>query len=149
MINIHMLHWLFLVFCIDQFLVFQKIICFHFCWLRYSYFRASNWMRITEIILAVILITSRYENQFLSLSHTVNTAVSIFFWFLKTERKLSPWLTKTIFKLPFCFVTPQTWNPTYFALLILIFPFLMQLWRKSLKLRKDSNSPKHSSSFLV
>ena len=36
-------------------------------------------MRITKLILAVILVTSRYENQFLSLSYTVNAAVSVKF----------------------------------------------------------------------
>ena len=41
--------------------------------------RASLSIRITESILAVILITSKYENQFLSLSHTVNAAVSVKF----------------------------------------------------------------------
>ena len=47
--------------------------------LIYNYSRASLSMRITESILAVIHIISRYENQFLSLSHTVNAAVSVKF----------------------------------------------------------------------
>ena len=41
--------------------------------------RATLLMRITELILAVIPVTSRYENQFLSLSYRVNAAVSVKF----------------------------------------------------------------------
>ena len=36
-------------------------------------------MRITESILTVILVSSRYENQFLSLSYEVNVAISVKF----------------------------------------------------------------------
>ena len=39
--------------------------------------RASNLMRITELILAMILVTSRCENKFISLNHIVNVEVSI------------------------------------------------------------------------
>ena len=46
-------------------------------------------MRITESILAVILVSSRYENQFLSLSYAVNVAVSVKFD-SRTEMKVSP-----------------------------------------------------------
>ena len=37
--------------------------------------RARNSARIRESILAMILVASRYENQFLSLNYVVNTTV--------------------------------------------------------------------------
>ena len=45
-------------------------------WLQHEY-RASVSTKITESILAVILVKSRYENQFLSLGHTVNAETKI------------------------------------------------------------------------
>ena len=48
---------------------------------RVSIFSALLSMIITESILAVILVTSRFENHFLSLSHTVNASVSVNFDF--------------------------------------------------------------------
>ena len=41
--------------------------------------KVSLSMRITESILTVILVSSRYENQFLSLSYEVNVAISVKF----------------------------------------------------------------------
>ena len=47
-------------------------------------------MKITESILAVILVTSKYENRFLLLSYTANTTVSVKFDFCEL-RQISPW----------------------------------------------------------
>ena len=47
-------------------------------------------MRITESIPAVILVTSRYENQFLSLSYTVNVAILLEFDSHELRQKLAP-----------------------------------------------------------
>ena len=46
-------------------------------------------MRTTESFLAVILVSSRYENQFLSLSYAVNNSFSEI-WLSWTETKVSP-----------------------------------------------------------
>ena len=55
--------------------------------------------RITESILAVILVTFRYENQLLSLSYTVNAAVSVKFD-LQTEMKESSCPVECFWSLP-------------------------------------------------
>ena len=52
--------------------------------------QSLTFARNTELIPAVILVTPRYENQFLSLSYTENAAVSVKFWFSQTEMKVSP-----------------------------------------------------------
>ena len=46
--------------------------------------------KITELILAVILVTSRYENQFLSLSYTANAAIAVKLGYRKMRQKLAP-----------------------------------------------------------
>ena len=67
--------------------------CFHFArpdrwgWLRYCPW-TSNLMRIT--LFTIILITCRYENQFLSLKHIVNAAVSVEFISHKPRRNQGP-----------------------------------------------------------
>ena len=52
-----------------------RLLVFHFV---QSYYRASNSTRITESILIMILITFRYENQFLSLNYIVIQVSLIF-----------------------------------------------------------------------
>ena len=52
--------------------------------------RARNSARIRESILAMILVASRYENQFLSLNYVVNTTVTQNFDSRKSKRKSTP-----------------------------------------------------------
>ena len=49
--------------------------------------KVSLSMRITESILTVILVSSRYDNQFFSLSYAVNIAVSVKFDFRELRQK--------------------------------------------------------------
>ena len=52
--------------------------------------RARNSARIRESILAMILVASRYENQFLSLNYVVNTTVTQNFDSRKSKRNSTP-----------------------------------------------------------
>ena len=49
--------------------------------------KVSLSMRITKSIFTVILVSSRYENQFLSLGYAVNVAVSVKFDSCELRRK--------------------------------------------------------------
>ena len=53
-------------------------------------FRARNSVRIQESILAMILIASRYKNQFLSLKYVVNTTAKQNFDSRKSKRNSTP-----------------------------------------------------------
>ena len=58
--------------------------------LNLAKFRARNSARIRESILTMILVASRYENQFLSLNYVVNTTVTQNFDSRKSKRNSTP-----------------------------------------------------------
>ena len=58
--------------------------------IKVIFLRARNSARIRESILAMILVASRYENQFLSLNYVVNTTVTQNFDSRKSKRNSTP-----------------------------------------------------------
>ena len=70
---------------------------------NYQTSRARNSARIRESIVAMILVASRYENQFLSLNYVVNTTDTQNFDSRKLKRNSTP--DKCYFGPTFFFVT--------------------------------------------